>query len=77
MELMLICQSERIVIDDVKGIDRCLGTATFGEFAWGPQENVSQDRFVSGLGLIRDLVDAKWVLNFLIVTHVAVLGQPE
>lgn len=40
----------------MKGIDRCLGTGTIGEFVWG------QDRFVSGLRLIQDLVDAKWVL---------------
>ena len=46
----------------MKGIDRCLGTGTIGEFACGPQESVSQDRFVSGLRLIQDLVDAKWVL---------------
>ena len=46
----------------MKGLDSCLGTGTIGEFAWGPQESVSQDRFVSGLRLIRDLVDAKWVL---------------
>jgi len=46
----------------MKGIDRCLGTGTIGEFAWEPQESVSQDRFVSGLCLIQDLVDTKWVL---------------